>query len=238
MRKAIKTMCIIICVLLLAMSLGGCTQMITNVDIKTDGSADINIKAGVTSNIYEMFTSQGDTDLMSETMQEAVSAGYSVQEYSEDGYIGIVMSKHVESLEAMPDDDKYIEGLTFARTNELFEKAMSLSGTLASIQSLKQNMTDSAIDVSSFDLKLVVSVPYTITATNATEVSADNKTATFDLVTLDTIELECEHQAVLFGIIPVTGASFVVIALAVVVLVLIIIGIIKKKKRAKKAENQ
>lgn len=231
-------MCIVVCALLLVMSLSGCTQMITNINIGTDGSADVNIKAGVKNDIYEMFASQDETNVIDETKKEAEVAGYNVQTYNEDGYMGITMSKHIDSLETAPGEDKYLEGLVYTRKNELFEKAMTLSGTIASIQSLKQNMSESAIDVSSFDLKLVVTVPYPITKSNATEISDDNKTATFDLVALDAIELECEKQAMLLGIIPVTGASIVVIGLAVVVLVLIIIGIIKKKKRAKKAENQ
>lgn len=236
MHKRIKITAVIACMLTAIFVLSGCVRMITSIDIHTDGSADISIKSAVTAEVYEMFSAQDNTNLIDDTKAEATAAGYTVTEYNENGYIGVTMSKHIDNTSTTDSEDKYVEGLAFERTSELFKKTISVSGTLASIQSLKQNMTDSSIDTSAFDLKLIINTPYPITETNATEVSADRKQATFDLVQLDTIELKSEHSAVLFGIIPMTGASIVVAILAAAALALIIIGAIKKRIRAKANE--
>lgn len=238
MHKRIKITAIIACMLAAIFALSGCVSMLTSVDIHADGSADISIKSTVSAEVYKMFSTQDNTNLIDDTKAEASAAGYAVEEYNENGYVGVIMTKHIDSTDAIGDKDKYVEGLAFERTSEPFKKTISVSGTLASIQSLKQNLTASSIDTSSFDLKLIVNAPYPITETNATEVSADRKQATFDLVQLDTIELKSEHSAVLFGIIPMTGASIVVVILAAAALALIIIGAIKKRIRTKANETQ
>lgn len=237
MVKYMKKICLILMVCIFAASLAGCTQMVTTIDIKTDGSADVMLKAGMAEEVYAMFAN-GDTDILGDTKKEAEDMNYTVEEYNEDGYVGLKMTSHIENLERIPESDKYIEGLVFTKSGDLFNKEMSLTGTLASVTSLKQNMEDSSINTADFDLKLVVSVPYPITDTNAALISEDNKTATFDLLADDNINLVCAKKAVLFGVIPVTWASIVVIVLAAAVVALIIIGFFKKRKLIKAMETK
>lgn len=228
MRRISKIICIALAALVMMFSLSGCVQMVINMDIKADGSADINIKAGLANQVHSMLSEQ---DPLSETKQEAESNGYAVEAYSENDYTGIIMTKHIASLETAAEADSYTEGLTIKREKHGLKNSMTLSGTLTGAESFKQNMADSAIDISDFDMKLIITVPYRITNTNASQLSEDKKTATFDLTTLDAIELECAGDVMLFGAIPMTAASIVVLILALCAVILIIVGAVKKKKR-------
>lgn len=230
MRNRIKFAGVLGAAIAMMLLLSGCVQMIIGVNISGDGSADVSVKAGIANNVYEMLADDETQNPMAETQKEAEDNGYTVEQYTEGEYRGLIMTKHIDDFEASSDTDTYTEGLSLKKEKCGFKQIIKLSGKLVNADSLKQNMNDSDIDISQFDMKLVVSVPYPITNSNATSISGDKKTATFDLVTLDKIELECAGDIVLFGCIPMPAAAAVVAVLAAAAIVLIVIGIIKKKK--------
>lgn len=213
MFKKLKAGFVIVSIFMILMLLSGCVQMIIGVNISDDGSADISIKAGLSTEVYDMLSSD-ESDPISEMRTEAENNGYSAEEYDENDYRGIIMTKHINNLEDGSETDRYLEGITFTNTKSILKNSMTLNGLSKYSQSFKQNMTDSSIDISDFDMKLVVSVPYPITKTNAAQISDDKKTATFDLTALDSIELECES-----GMSAKTIVLLIVIILAVIAVI-------------------
>lgn len=233
MRKSIKSAAVIAVSAFMIFMLSGCVQMVIGVNITRDGAADISVKTGILNSVYDMLSENGDKSPVDETRSEAENNGYSIEEYTEGDYRGVIMTKRVDNLSEAADSDKYIEGVHFSKEKSGLKQTMSLRGTLVNADSFKKNMKDSNIDISQADMKLVVSVPYAITKTNATSVSSDNRTATFDLVQLDEIELECEGDIMLFGAVPMTAAAIVVAVIAIGAVVLIVVGFIKKKRTEK-----
>ncbi len=229
MRATGKKACaVLIAVLIMLCGLSGCVKMAVGLDIKPDGSGDVSFEMGVTKEAYSMLTSEGQ-DPFAEVKQQAADNGYTAEEFEADGYKGIKMRQGVANLEAAFASDPYMNGLTFKKEKRGLKQMMSLNGTVGSAQSLKESMGDVPLDASQFDMKLTVSVPYPITSSNAEQISEDNKTATWDLVSAERIELVCEGDAMLFGM-PVTAALCIVGGLALIAVVLIVVGAVRKKK--------
>ena len=236
MRTTAKKACVLLFAAILAVcSLSGCVRMKVGLDIKADGSADVSMNMGVANEVYSMLQSS-ESDPFAQAKQDADTNGYTLEEYDADGYKGIIMTANVPNLEEASKSDPYVEGITFTKQKNGLKQTMNLSGTLASVQSLKQNMGDSQIDASQFDLKFTVTTPYPITSSNATEVSEDKRTATWDLAQTERIELICAGDVTLFGM-PVTAALCIVGGLAVIAIVLIVIGAVRKKKAHHSADE-
>lgn len=234
MRRSVKKICMVLMVAaVLICGLSGCVRMEVGLDIQKDGSADVSVSMGVTEDLYAMLTQDGQ-DPMAEVKSTAAENGYTAEEYEQDGYKGLTMTQHIADLQQATQTDTYMEGLSFTKEKNGFREMMTLSGAVNTAESLKENMDGMTVDLSQFDVKLTVTVPYAITESNATEISEDGKTATWDLMTVDTINLTCEGDVLLFGI-PVTAALGIVGALAVVAIVLIVVGAVRKN-RARKAQ--
>lgn len=230
-----KALVLFFAVLIAVCSLSGCVRMKVGLDIKADGSADMSVNVGVANEVYSMLQGS-ESDPFAQSKQEAETNGYTVEEYDADGYKGIIMTGNVPNLEEASSAGSYVEGITFTKQKNGLKHTMNLSGTLASVQSLKQNMVDSQVDVSQFDLTLTVTTPYPITSSNAAQVSEDKRTATWDLTQAERIELTCAGDVTLFGM-PVAVALCIVGGLAVIAVVLIVVGAIRKKNARRSMEE-
>lgn len=235
MRRSAKKICMVLmAAAVLICSLSGCVRMEVGLNIQKDGSADVGVSMGVTEDLYAMLTQDGQ-DPMAEVKSKAEESGYTAEEYEQDGYKGLTMTQHIADLQqATQASDPYMEGLSFTKEKNGLREMMTLSGAVNTAESMKENLDGMTVDLSQFDVKLTVTVPYAITESNATEISEDGKTATWDLMTVDTINLTCEGDVLLFGM-PVAAALGIVGALAVVAIVLIVVGAVRKN-RARKAQ--
>lgn len=229
MRKTAKKIGVVLmAAAVLLCCLSGCVRMTVGLNIQADGSADVSVSMGVTEDLYAMLAQDGQ-DPMAEVKSKAEESGYTAEEYDEDGYKGLTMTQHIADLQQATQSDAYMDGLSFTKEKNGLKQMMTLSGAVNTAESMKENMDGMTVDLSQFDVKLTVTVPYAITESNATEISEDGKTATWDLMSVDTINLACEGDVLLFGM-PVTAALCIVGGLAVLAVILIVIGAVRKKK--------
>lgn len=213
--------------------MSGCVRMAVGLDIREDGSADISYEAGVSNELYEMLARGGEENPFDDIKQQAQEYGYTLQEYDKDGYKGVILRRSVDDLEQASLSDPYIEGISFKKEKGVLKYIMRLSGDIGSVQSLKQNIGDEQADLSQFDIKLTVTAPYPITSSNAQQVSEDGRTATWDLMTAETIDMVCEGDVRLLGL-PVTAALCIVSGLAVLAVVIVAVGAARKRKRERR----
>ena len=231
MRKLYaKAISVMVLLTLAAFCFTGCVRFRTSMNIKSNGKADLTV-------IYGYYNELIDSDVESE-MEDLADAfeddGWTVDDYKKgdyEGYTFTMTNVKVNDFEDVFNADCFTEDL------ELGDFELSKKGSTYTINWDTNVVGDlNEEGITSEDLKtyggfmeVEITLPSPATDDNATEVSKDGKTYTWDL--LDGDEVELTFTLINVGlIIAICAIVFVVFAAAAVVVILLIV---KKKKPAK-----
>ena len=230
MRKLYaKAISVMVLLTLAAFCFTGCVRFRTSMNIKSNGKADLTV-------IYGYYNELIDSDVESE-MEDLADAfeddGWTVDDYKKgdyEGYTFTMTNVKVKDFEDIFNADCFTEDL------ELGDFELSKKGSTYTINWDTNVVGDlNEEGITSEDLKtyggfmeVEITLPSPATDDNASEVSKDGKTYTWDL--LDGDEVELTFTLINVGlIIAICAIVFVVFAAAAVVVILLIV---KKKKPA------
>lgn len=231
MRKLYaKAISVMVLLTLAAFCFTGCVRFRTSMNIKSNGKADLTV-------IYGYYNELIDSDVESE-MEDLADAfeddGWTVDDYKKgdyEGYTFTMTNVKVNDFEDIFNADCFTEDL------ELGDFELTKKGATYTINWDTNVIGDlSEEGVTSEDLKtyggfmeVEITLPSPATDDNASEVSKDGKTYTWDL--LDGDEIELTFTLINIGlIVAICAIVFVVFAAGAVVVILLIV---KKKKPAK-----
>ncbi len=205
--------------LIVSVCLSACVKAEFEVTIKENGKADISILYAFADSLAQY----GDTGSMSmeeEEMEEMRKEGWTVEEYSADGYTGNRMSKKdadLSELELGDDAETSVvkEGSTYTVNLRLMdeEEASSMQESAALISSMG----------GSFKLKL--NLPVKPIEHNATTVSEDGKSLEWDLLKMDPTEPVHVVFKMSNPLMPIVIAALILAVLAIAFVIFV------KKKR-------
>ena len=236
MRKLYaKAISVMVLLTLAAFCFTGCVRFRTSMNIKSNGKADLTV-------IYGYYNELIDSDVESE-MEDLADAfeddGWTVDDYKKgdyEGYTFTMTNVKVKDFEDVFNADCFTEDL------ELGDFELTKKGSTYTINWDTNVVGDlNEEGITSEDLKtyggfmeVEITLPSPATDDNATEVSKDGKTYTWDL--LDGDEVELTFTLINVGlIIAICAIVFVVFAAAAVVVILLIV---KKKKPAKDSATE
>lgn len=231
MRKLYaKAISVMVLLTLAAFCFTGCVRFRTSMNIKSNGKADLTV-------IYGYYNELIDSDVESE-MEDLADAfeddGWTVDDYKKgdyEGYTFTMTNVKVNDFEDIFNADCFTEDL------ELGDFELTKKGATYTINWDTNVIGDlNEEGVTSEDLKtyggfmeVEITLPSPATDDNASEVSKDGKTYTWDL--LDGDEIELTFTLINIGlIVAICAIVFVVFAAGAVVVILLIV---KKKKPAK-----
>ncbi len=226
MKKRILCLALLLCVAAFAFS--GCIRMRTTVKISPFGTVDSEI-------LLMLSDALGDTEEQTSSQVEKYKEqGYTVEKISDDGYSGYRMykSESIFSSSSESSDEMIkstVEGLKVILDipwNPNDDDEESEAAIMAASGELIKNAKGYA--------EIIITLPGKPIAHNATSVSEDGKTLTWDLLALgDRTSLHVEFSAldVVMGWI-IIGACALVVIIAVIVIIIVVAA---KKKKAKAA---
>ena len=256
LKNCKKILLIVLGVLLIS----GCkakseTSMIINndksVDIEgvigfDDELIDAMISMDNSSSLDDLDTTEEYTDLerreylkesfAEEDMKDIKESGFVIQEYEDDTYMGYVMSKKLITIDDYVGNNTEvnISDLQNSTDKKIFTKEGSIYKGSFKIDNLEEQEGMDSYNID-FDYKFIVVLPNKVLKSNATSVSDDGKTLTWDLANanIDAIEFEFEFPSFLTmlknNMFVVAGIAIFVVLITVILIVLCISKVKKKK---------
>ena len=230
-RTLTKTLSVLITVLMAMFCLTGCVRYRTTMNVKRSGRTDLSLVYAYHEELY-------DDDLkkeMKEIAKDLGDEGWTCEKYKDDEYKGYTFSIKNVKLTDLPDvlavdalDDLGFKEFTIEKKGMTYTIEWDTNATL-------EASGMSAGDLDDYDgfMEVVIQLPVEAKDNNATDVSRDGKTYTWDLMEEDTIEIEFTliNYALIIGI-----PAAVLLVLGAGAAVLIIILTKKKKRKAALAE--
>ena len=183
----IKKMIAVIMTLLMTVLLSGCVQMVFDINIHEDMSADIQMKVGIAEGFYDM--AGGDEAL---NMDEAIADGYTVESYNDSGYIGKVVKGKIDDVTKENEVLGELSSGSFITIEESGSKKiikMSIPSD-AITGSLEEEAGISTEDFSLYgkpDMRIIVTFPYEVKEHNAS--SVDGNTLTWNILEVTDSEM-------------------------------------------------
>lgn len=223
MKKILSIMAIMSMLLLV---LTGCMDINYEVALNKDGSADLTLIYGFEKEILEQYGTSSD-EMSADMKEEAEKDGYTVENYSDDKLEGIKITKHFDKAEDVVMSELF-EGemdLTSEKKNEGIKIEKKGNKTVYSQNDeidLTSGGEESEFDYSSMvKFKYVVKLPVKAGKNNATSVSKDGKTLTWELKfgEVNKIEFESEGSSSSLKTILIVAGCVVVLAVIAVVVV-------------------
>lgn len=173
----IKKTVFILLMAAILLSLSGCVRMRATITVRKDGKFDLNMISAVSKSLSQM--SDEIPDLGSLDLEEYEEDGYVAVPYEEDDYVGYIITK--EDVDDLSDGVlgqacRYIK--TGSKYKLEFDWDMDEAGSGASsIASAK-----SFISMGNGFTELIIRLPYKPLSHNATGVSEDGRTLTWNLL--------------------------------------------------------
>lgn len=227
--KHIKLSAIVIAMMFV---LTGCVRMNLDINIKENGKVDANMLCAY----VEDFASEADLPSDDE-ITEMESDGWTYKPYSQDGYVGYTVSISDVDMDQLLENssgsnsalglDNDEISLTKEDSKYVFDASLLDEDDAYEMKSYK-----SYIDEYGGYMKVVLHVPGKVINSNATSVSSDGKTLTWDLLAMNPGEnIHAEFKAESSNI----GLIFGIIAVLLVLLVILLF--LKKRGNNKKEEG-
>ncbi len=207
MKKWKKAAAMALSLCLLLALLTGCMKIELDINVKSNGKADLCLLYAMADSAMD---AGGDASLMPEDIEEYEKEGWTAEEYSQDGYTGVVLKKSdvdLSETEVMEGAEGSIrkEGSTYIVDFEPVSKEDQAD--FAETASWLKTMGGSFV--------VRVTLPVKPVSHNATSVSEDGKTLEWDVLSMDVtqpihVEFKTSNPALIIGI---AAAAAVVIAL-------------------------
>ncbi|MBR5640851.1 MAG: hypothetical protein IKW92_01815 [Firmicutes bacterium] len=227
MNKSKKIMGLALTVCLMLVLLTGCVKIELDISIKSDGKADVSM-------IYAMADSAldpGDSAMSPDELAEYEQDGWSAEEYSQDGYTGVLLKKTDVDL----SDEEILDGSTgsIRKEGNLYIVDLDVYGSDSAEDFLE---TASWLKSSGGSFIVRLHLPVKPETHNATTVSEDGKTLEWDILEMDGKEpIHVEFKT--GGVGAALGSVGKVIGIVAAILVVIGVILVASKSRAKTAPD-
>ena len=245
---------------LVAVMLTGCMRVSVGMDIKADGTTDISLLYAMSDELLnfdmddEDFddedsddedsddeddvedTEEDPTSLSEDQIKDLENRGWTYEKYAEDGFTGYVIKKAGVALNEVGNEFSGAEGSTGLGSDTFTLNETDGTYTLDWKVLGSEEASESAEYAEYFTqfngyMKLVITLPEAPINSNATEVSEDGKTLTWDLLTMTDPNAHVEFK------LPSSGGSssiiFIVIAVVAIIAIILVIVLLARKSAAK-----
>ncbi len=263
LKRSKKILLLVLGVLLL----GGCkAKFETNMSINEDKSMNLKIIEGFDDELINAMMSMNESSSLEEIEEvkeytdeeqrkflqenlfksdEAFASvkeeGFVVEEYQDNTYMGYMVIKNIENIDNYVGDNTNFSLSSYEDFNS--KKIFTKDGNVYKGRILFENAeNEEAAETYDIDFEYVftLTLPNKVISSNATTVSEDGKTLTWNLVNsnIDAIEFEFEFPSILTMIkdnMFIVAGIAIVIILIIVVLITLIIN--KSKKNNKDVKN-
>ncbi|MBA4603422.1 LppM family (lipo)protein [Thermoactinomyces mirandus] len=209
-RKLLLTL-----VLCIVFVLSGCMKADFNVKVNEDGSVDLNHVIAVQNEMLSLM--EGENPIQK---QEFETMGYKAEDYRENGYTGVRVSKHfktADEMNAFLNKQKQQGETTFNITKEegFFKDKYVFKGNLDMTDMTEGNAGEDEMGMQAFmsqlDFKFNLTLPMKVTKHDASRVNGN--TYTWELVAgqPNNMQLEAEKTNIA-NIALVVGGAVIVLA--------------------------
>lgn len=252
---------ILLSFLMAILLLTGCSMKANyEMEITNKGEVKVEIESGVDRDLIEKLASMSGEDLTSKSNKELldflkknnsdndsvdtsdlVNAGFTINEVTEDDFIGYRAYLKIENIDTLIDNkEKFnFENIKNIKETTLFEKNNNTYKLNLEVPSSDGNEYSSYIASGmNYEMKFTIKLPNKPITTNASTISEDGKTLTWNLLKDKTIEAEFdlttdfisqiknffkENQIIMYA----------AIAIVVIIIIIIILAITSKKGNKK-----
>lgn len=227
MKKLRRLALLLVSILCLSL-MSGCMRYSTTIDVKKNGTADLKMVVAVydASNLDDSDESSSSKEDMedSEDIKKLKDEGWDVEIYDKDGYIGYTCTKKGIKLEDIAKKMQESESTDADINVENFKVNKKGSNYTIDWEVYDDENTDEMAEykdsLSSYGgyINVVISLPYKPKDHNATSVSEDGKTLTWNLLEMDRTEpIHVEFSLINWGLIIGIIVAVLLIAVAVIV---------------------
>ena len=223
MKQWKKAAAMVLSMCLLLVLLTGCMKIELDINVKSNGKADLCLLYAMADSAMD--AGGGDAALTPEDIEEYEKEGWTAEDYSQDGYTGVVLKKSdvdLSETEVMEGAEGSIrkEGSTYIVDFEPVSKEDQAD--FAETASWLKTMGGSFV--------VRVTLPAKPVSHNATSVSEDGKTLEWDVLSMDVtqpihVEYKTSNPALII----------VIVAAIAVVIALIFVATKSRKQRAPEA---
>jgi len=231
-----RFMPVLIILLLTVVLLSGCVEGKFHITLNKDGSADINYRIGFDRSLLALLQSDQENPL-EEMRKSAKEEGFTVKNYSEDKMVGIIATKHVNSLDELPNFANVAAGGDSAKPplviEESFFKKQYHFETNVDLSDMKETPEDDLgglgnAMLSQVNLRFILTPPFTPQHHNASVVRDDGQTLEWHLIPGQ------DNQITMEASVPNTTNIALVIAGSVIILLGIIFVVHRSKASPKR----
>lgn len=246
MKKVTKMTSLVIVMMITLMVLTGCANVNMKVKLNEDGSADISYVMGYNK---EFLTSMNvkvedleNEESFTETMEAARDDGYTVTKYEDDSVFGFQAVKHVNHVKEFSVQDATGEATEVENDSIQYEKSFlktvysqDSKMDLTNMNTYEEDAQTSAmINMMMKQMKITyqITLPFKVGDHNATTVSEDGKTLTWEIKAgeINEIKFIAMQDYTMFLMAGI-------IILVVIIVVAIILIIMKKRKKVTPQEK-
>lgn len=254
MKKYLKLLCVFSIVLLAT----GCVKMKVTMKVNADKSMDIEFIEAMADTLLQ--SKGTDSILSKTDISKMEKDGYTVKKYSKDNMTGFTVTKKIKNIDDISDTKDVKGDLSLKKSgSKLFTvkkgffkntyvaklkstDSSSVSNQMNTNNSDDDNTTTDDNDTSSFDfgnyssamssmdMSFKITLPYKAISNNASKVSKDGKTLTWNLLEgKDSIDFE-------FSLYNMTNIIIaIIIGIVVIAGVVVLIVVLTKKKKTQNA---
>ena len=247
MKKGKKIIALLAISMLL---LTGCTmKMEYGMDIHSDKSMDFNVIVGMDDELLnaaissanggdgtETYTEEEQWDYLENSMQNDSSEenpadyGFQASRYEEDGLKGIKYSKKINNIDEITGSEADFTLDEFAKVSD--KVVFTKNGNVYRLN-IEYNDTEETEELESMNVGMIaqykVTLPKKPISHNATEVSEDGKTLTWNLLSTSTNNIELEFD--------LENKNYTMLIAGVTLLIVLIVIVLLITKNKKKQKN-
>ncbi len=235
MKKTRQRITLVLLTAMIALLFTGCVKLDTSITIKKDGRIDLDIIYAVLEDYYD-----SEITISDENKSMLAAAGITCSDYYEDGYAGIRLTG--ENIKLSTDFDDAFSDVFDFDGNFL---SYSIDGNRVSVTALQDDSYTggsyskeygSMISMSGASAQIRITFPEgtNVIDNNATSVSYDGLTYTWDLLQLDFRDgLRVDFEMPMGATVPLLYAIIGGAVGAVVIVVILVVILIKYNKKQK-----
>jgi hypothetical protein len=237
----------LLCIIGLVTLLSGCVQGDFHITVNKNGSADLDYKIGMKSQLVGlMMSGNGKQDPTAEMKTSFEKDGFTVSQYRDGDYIGVSAKKHVENLKdignSLPSQNmlnqiqkgQVSDKLNFTEDKGLFFTTYRYTGSI-DMTNMKPDDKDTMgiqqMMLKQIDLKLTLTLPVQADAQNASRVLPDQQTYQWDLIPGTKGDIMLQAKVPNVTNIVISGVLLLIVIVAAVILV------IAKSRRKRKLQD-
>lgn len=225
-----KVLSLIAVMAILLVALTGCVSVNYEVTLNKDGTADVAYIYGFEKEMLEQLGASAE-DMTSDMKANAETSNYQIEAYSDDKVEGFKAKKHIENLSELSLEDAFgSENVKDSEENQIKIEKKGSKTVYSQNASIDLSGMDESTE-SMVTMKYIIKLPVKVGENNASEVSEDGKTLTWNLKAGETNEISFEAESNYL-----TTIIMISIAILLVIIILIVVFLNKGKKNKKSDE--